>query len=96
MHHPDVRLCFAMPCDQVWDMDIGDCVMQLRLPDGPGSNPSSPLGAAAAPAVPVPLTALAVTGDGACCLCGDAQGWLSCWNLKTGQLVQRVRAHKGK
>jgi hypothetical protein len=80
---------------QVWDMDIGDCVMQLRPPEGPSSHRSSPLTAAAA-AAPVPLTALAVTGDGACCLCGDAQGWLSCWNLKTGQLVQRVRAHKGR
>jgi hypothetical protein len=80
-------------CNQVWDMDIGDCVMQLRLPEPPSTQPGSPAAAAAAP---VPLTALAVTGDGACCLCGDEQGWLLCWNLKTGQLVQRVRAHRGR
>jgi hypothetical protein len=66
-------------------MDIGDCVMQLRLTDS-----------TAAAAAAVPLTALCVTADSCCCLCGDAQGWLHCWNLKTGQLVTRVRAHQGR
>lgn len=74
---------------QVWDMDIGDCVMQLRLAD-PAAVPGAPEWA------PVPLTALAVTPDGCCCLSGDADGWLCCWSLKSGQLVERVHAHKGR
>jgi WD40 repeat protein len=66
---------------QVWDMDIGDCVLQLRLPEH---------------VTPQPLTCLAVTPDGSCALCGDAEGWLSCWNLKTGALLQHIRAHNGR
>lgn len=92
-----VTCCHNLP--QVWDMDIGDCILQLQLPQqvaaASQAYPGSPL-AAVPSSSPVPLTALAVTADGGCCLSGDAEGWLNCWNLKTGQLVHRVRAHRGR
>eukprot|EP00879_Flechtneria_rotunda_P021721 GHRR01022905.1.p1 GENE.GHRR01022905.1~~GHRR01022905.1.p1 ORF type:complete len:283 (+),score=111.57 GHRR01022905.1:3-851(+) len=92
---------------QVWDMDIGDCVMQLRLPEqllaaaaaaSPSSlqSPGSGSERAAAVAGPPPLTTLVAALDGGCCLCGDAEGWLTCWNYKTGELVQRVKAHRAR
>jgi hypothetical protein len=77
---------------QVWDMDIGDCILQLRLPQPPAAL--SPMGTPAA--APQPLTCIAVTPDGGCCLCGDVEGWLSCWSLSTGALLQRLRAHNGR
>lgn len=90
-------------------MDIGDCTKQLRPPEQqqqkqqPGSaggsgdavSPSGGGAAAAATTGPVPLTALAATVAG-CCLAGDAEGWLTCWCLRSGQLLKRVRAHRGR
>jgi len=79
---------------QVWDMDIGDCILQLRPPQAPTAL--SPMGVPAAAAAPQPLTCLAVTPDGSCCLCGDVDGWLTGWHLGSGVLVQRIRAHNGR
>lgn len=79
---------------QVWDMDIGDCILQLRPPQAPTGL--SPLGTPLAAPAPQPLTCLAVTPDGSCCLSGDVDGYLSCWNLGTGALLQRIRAHNGR
>jgi WD40 repeat protein len=78
------------PHQQVWDMDIGDCILQLR-PAEQVLHLGVPV-----PAQPQPLTCLAVTQDGCCCLCGDAEGWLTCWNLTTGTMLQRLRAHSGR
>lgn len=75
-------------------MDIGDCILQLRPPQAPAVV--SQLGTAIPAPAPQPLTCLVVTPDGGCCLCGDVEGWLSCWNLSTGALMQRIRAHSGR
>jgi hypothetical protein len=75
-------------------MDIGDCILQLRPPQPPAVL--SPVGTPIAPPGPAALTCLAVTADGACCLSGDVEGWLTCWVLNTGALLQRVRAHNGR
>lgn len=87
--------CVSPLQTQVWDMDIGDCILQLRLPPPPATA-LSPLGTPVTAAPPQPLTCLAVTPDGSCCLSGDVEGWLNCWNLSTGALVQRIRAHGGR
>lgn len=67
---------------QVWDMDIGDCVMTLQMP-----------GAQRAAA---PLTALVVTPGGEACLAGDERGALAVWDLRSGSLLAAVQAHEGR
>lgn len=79
---------------QVWDMDIGDCILQLRPP--PPAPKKNAMGLPLPVPEPQPLTCLAVTPDGCCCLSGDEEGYLSCWNLSTGALLQRARAHAGR
>lgn len=66
---------------QVWDMDIGDCVMQLQH----GTRGSSPA-----------ISCMAITPDGSCCLTGDDAGRLTWWQLQTGTMVRVVQAHAAR
>lgn len=75
-------------------MDIGDCILQLRPPQP--AAVLSPSGSLMPPPAPQPLTCLAVTPDGSCCLSGDMDGYLCCWNLGTGALMQCIKAHNGR
>lgn len=75
-------------------MDIGDCILQLRPPQP--AAVLSPSGSPMPPPAPQPLTCLVVTPDGSCCLSGDLDGYLCCWNLGTGALMQRIKAHNGR
>lgn len=68
---------------QIWDMDIGDCVMQLRRQLPPGA--------------PTPrLTALAMTPDGISAVTGDEAGVVCWWELSGGGLLRSVTAHGGR
>ncbi len=72
-------MCCAAAVLQVWDMDIGDCVLRLA----PGGQP-------------VPLTALAVSPDGALCLTANEKGQLVAWDLQSGTALQTTQAHNGR
>jgi len=74
----------SQPADkQIWDMDIGDCVLQLRRQLPPGVAPS-------------PITSLAVSPDGGMAVTGDGAGVICWWELQGGSLVTSIVAHSSR
>lgn len=70
---------------RIWDMDTGSCVYHLLIEDVMLTE-SGPMDAG--------VTSVAVSPDGAVLAAGSLDTLVRLWDMRTGQLLDKLRGHK--